>query len=155
MTVMAFALILFPIVMAVIALAFRSDRLRPWLIPVTGAGHLVLTLVTLASPTFQAPVGWLVLDPPGRLILLVVSLMFFLCGLYAVGYLRYRKDWSNRTFTSCLLAFLGVMSLVVWSHHLGLMWVAIEATSLLTAPLIYFNRTPKSIEATWKYLLVC
>jgi hydrogenase-4 component F len=35
------------------------------------------------------------------------------------------------------------------------MWVAIEATSLLTAPLIYFNRTPRSIEATWKYLLVC
>src|SRR5258706_14625685 len=34
------------------------------------------------------------------------------------------------------------------------MWVAIEATTLATAPLIYFNRTPRSIEATWKYLLV-
>ncbi len=155
MTVMAFALILFPILMAGAALVFPGDRHRPWLIPLTGAVHLALTLLTIASPAFQAPVGWLVLDPPGRLILLVVSLMFFLCGFYAVGYLRYRGGWSNRTFTSCLLAFLGVMSLVVWSHHLGLMWVAIEATSLLTAPLIYFNRTPKSIEATWKYLLVC
>jgi len=152
---MAFALILFPIAMAGIALAYPGDRNRPWLIPLTGVVHLVLTLFTLASPALQAPVGWLVLDPPGRLILLVVSLMFCLCGFYAVGYLKYRKDWSNRTFTSCLLAFLGVMSLVVWSHHLGLMWVAIEATSLLTAPLIYFNRTPRSIEATWKYLLVC
>src|SRR5579862_3586031 len=35
------------------------------------------------------------------------------------------------------------------------MWVAIEGTSLVTAPLIYFNRTPRSIEATWKYLLIC
>src|SRR5258706_7774530 len=34
------------------------------------------------------------------------------------------------------------------------MWVAIEATTLATAPLIYFNRTPRSIEATWKYLLI-
>ena len=45
-------------------------------------------------------------------------------------------------------------TLVVCSQHLGLMWVAVEATTLTTAPLIYFNRTPRSIEATWKYLLV-
>src|SRR5579872_4967027 len=155
MIAMAFALILFPILMAGAAMALPSNRVRPWLLPITGVVHLVLTVWTLRNPDLQAPVGWLVLDPPGRLILLVVSLMFFLCGVYAVGYLRYRGDWSNRTFTSCLLAFLGVMTLVIWSHHLGLMWVAIEATSLVTAPLIYFNRTPRSIEATWKYLLVC
>jgi hydrogenase-4 component F len=46
------------------------------------------------------------------------------------------------------------MSLVAWARHLGLMWVAIEATTLSTAPLIYFNRSKRSIEATWKYLLV-
>lgn len=152
---MAFALILVPIAMALVAMAFPSNRRRPWLLPLTGAVHLGLTVWTLLNPGLQAPVGWLVLDPPGRLILLVLSVMFFLCGIYGVGYLRYREAWSNRTFTSCLLAFLGVMTLVVWSHHLGLMWVAIEATSLVTAPLIYFNRTPRSIEATWKYLLVC
>ena len=45
-------------------------------------------------------------------------------------------------------------TLVACSHHLGLMWVAIEATTLATAPLIYFNRTPRSLEATWKYLLI-
>ena len=46
------------------------------------------------------------------------------------------------------------MSLVTWAQHLGLMWVAIEATTLVTAPLIYFNHTQLSIEAMWKYLLV-
>ena len=45
-------------------------------------------------------------------------------------------------------------TLVTCSQHLGLMWVAVEAATLTTAPLIYFNRTPRSIEATWKYLLV-
>jgi hydrogenase-4 component F len=34
------------------------------------------------------------------------------------------------------------------------MWVALEATALSMAPLIYFNRNPRSIEATWKYLLI-
>ena len=61
---------------------------------------------------------------------------------------------SNRVFTASLLAFIGLITLVIWSHHLGLMWVAIEGTTLVTAPLIYFNNSPRSIEATWKYLLV-
>jgi len=35
-----------------------------------------------------------------------------------------------------------------------LMWVAIEATTLAIAPLIYFNHSGRSLEATWKYLLI-
>ncbi len=46
------------------------------------------------------------------------------------------------------------MSLVTLSHHLGLMWVAMETTTLITAPCIYFNHNPRSLEATWKYLLI-
>jgi hydrogenase-4 component F len=34
------------------------------------------------------------------------------------------------------------------------MWVAMEASTLTAAPLLYFNRNPRSLEATWKYLLV-
>ncbi|HEX9306465.1 MAG TPA: proton-conducting transporter membrane subunit, partial [Anaeromyxobacter sp.] len=38
--------------------------------------------------------------------------------------------------------------------HLGLTWVAMEASTLATAPLIYFNHNARSLEATWKYLLI-
>jgi hydrogenase-4 component F len=41
------------------------------------------------------------------------------------------------------------------SRHWGLLWVAVEATTLASAPLIYFHRSPKSLEATWKYLMIC
>ncbi len=41
------------------------------------------------------------------------------------------------------------------SQHFGLLWVAIEATTLASAPLIYFHRHHRSLEATWKYLLIC
>ena len=47
------------------------------------------------------------------------------------------------------------MTLVTLSHHWGLMWVAVEATTLASAPLIYFHRHPRSLEATWKYLVIC
>lgn len=152
---MALAMILFPILIAIVALTVPSDRVRPWLLPVGGLGHLLMTGVVVSNETLSAGgPAWLVLDPPGRIVLLVVSLLFFLCSIYAVGYLRQRQERQNRFFCACLLTFLGAMSLVTWSHHLGLMWVAIEATTLVTAPLIYFNRTQRSIEATWKYLLI-
>jgi hydrogenase-4 component F len=41
------------------------------------------------------------------------------------------------------------------AQHLGVMWVAIELTTLSTAPLIYFNHNARALEAAWKYLLVC
>jgi hydrogenase-4 component F len=151
---MAYALIFFPLLMAAFAAAAPSNRLRPWLLPVTAAAHLALTVFTLLNPARCACATWLVLDPLGKLILLVVSTLFFFVSFSAVGYLRFRKERPNRLFCACLLAFLGIMSLVTWSHHLGLMWVAIEGTTLATAPLIYFNQTQRSIEATWKYLLL-
>src|SRR5205814_4686580 len=47
------------------------------------------------------------------------------------------------------------MTLVTVSQGFGLLWVAIEATTLASAPLIYFHRHHRSLEATWKYLMVC
>ena len=58
-------------------------------------------------------------------------------------------------FTGCLLLFLATMTLVTVSQHFGLLWVAVEATTLASAPLIYFHRHHRSLEATWKYLLIC
>ena len=151
---MALAMIFLPILLAGLAAAIPSNRLRPWLLPVAALGHLGLTFLALLRPPPATDSSWLALDPPGKLILLVVSVLFLFCSIYCVGYLRHRRERSNRVFVACLLVFLGVMSLVTWAQHLGLMWVAIEATTLSTAPLIYFNRSKRSIEATWKYLLV-
>lgn len=151
---MALLLILFPLVVAAIAVMVPSNRLRPWSLPVAATGHLGMTLLVLVRPDLASNSVWLVLDPLGKIILLLVSTLFFFCSFYAVGYLRYRQELSNRVFCACLLVFLGVMSLVTWSHHLGLMWVGIETLTLTTAPLIYFNNTQRSIEATWKYLLI-
>jgi hydrogenase-4 component F len=159
---MALCMILFPLLMAAVALAIpvgRGRPWRPWLFPLTGVVQMTLVGVTLAGAApgwLDAGLGgdWLALDPPGRIVLLQVSVLYLFCSFYAVGYLRYRMESSNRVFCACLLAFLGTMNLVVWSHHLGVMWVAIETTTLITAPLIYFRRTRESIEATWKYLLV-
>ena len=51
--------------------------------------------------------------------------------------------------------FLIAMLVVITADNLGYMWVGMEATTLLSAPLVYYHRSRRSLEATWKYLIIC
>ncbi|MFO0745170.1 MAG: proton-conducting transporter membrane subunit [Myxococcota bacterium] len=151
---MGFAIIAVPLVLAALAFLVRDNAARPLLLPVAAVVHTVLTLVAVANPGSPEPGAWLFLDAPGRLVLVLVSVLFLFASVYAVGYLRFRVDRDNKIFVACVLGFIAMMSLVTYSRHLGLGWVAVEATTLAGAPLIYFNRNPRSLEATWKYLII-
>jgi len=153
MTMLALVILL-PLVLAVVALATPWPRIRPWLVIVGGALHAAVTayaVVTMPPPMLD---GWLALGPLGRVLLGYLSLQFLVCSLYVPGYLALRPERPTRIFCASLLGLLGTMSLVVTAHHLGLMWVAIESATLTSAPLIYFNQNRRSLEATWKYLLI-
>src|SRR3954454_16764307 len=155
---MLYLLILLPLAMAALTFAWPSDRSRPLLLPIGGAAHLALTLTAVFGIDDAAPLatpgGWLLLDPFGKVVLVWLSVLFFLCSLYTPAYLAWRRDRPNRVFCANLLAGQAMMTLVTLSHHLGLMWVAMEATTLISAPSIYFNHNARSLEATWKYLLI-
>ena len=152
---MAIALFLVPLIFALAALIAPVARLRPWLVPLGAAVHLGVVVAALQYHTVVSGFGgWIVLDKLGTVVLPLVSALFFACSLYVPTYLRLRAERSNRVFCGALLAFLSMMVLITLSHHLGLMWVALEATTLASAPLIYFNHNKRSLEATWKYLLV-
>ncbi len=45
--------------------------------------------------------------------------------------------------------------LLLVSNNLGIMWVGMEATTLLTAFLIAVHVSRESLEAMWKYILIC
>jgi hydrogenase-4 component F len=146
--------VVLPLAMAVVVFATPSKRWRPRLLAATATAHFATTVALLAVPAAAGAGAWLRLDPPGRLLLALVSLLFLCCAIYSTGYLRQRVERANRRFCACMLAALGTMSLVAYAQHLGLLWIGIETTTLATAPLIYFNRTARSIEATWKFLLL-
>lgn len=55
----------------------------------------------------------------------------------------------------CALFFVTAMFIVFSCKNLGFLWVCVESTTLLSAPLVYFNRTKSALEATWKYLIIC
>src|SRR5438132_13905921 len=124
-----------PVLLGVLAFYWPRDASRPYWLLVAGAVHLVASASALLAPPAASDGAWLALDPPGRVVLGLVSVLFAVCSVYAVGYLRARADRPSRVFCAALLVFLGMMTFIAWTSHLALMWVAVEATTLASAPL--------------------
>ena len=167
-------LLLLPVCMGMIMLflPLKPKYLRGFLL-LTSAGHIALTtwlvyrLCNGHTPT--AFNDLLKPDPLGALFLGLASVLFLAASVYAIGYLqeehiKIHKDIQDKQiftnapeqrFTACMCFFLAAMTLVTLTPHLGLLWVGIELTTLSSAPLIYFHRHQRSLEATWKYLMIC
>jgi hydrogenase-4 component F len=152
---MMWPFVLLPLLGALIAWLIPDNRRRSFVLPVCGLLHLGMTVYLLIETPPPSPDGWIYLDALGKLTLLSNSVLFTVCAVYAVGYLNYRRKRPNRILCVALLVCLSAMTLVTISQHLGLLWIALEMTTITMAPLIYFNRNARSIEATWKYLLIC
>jgi hydrogenase-4 component F len=147
-------LIAIPLLAAGAAFIWPNERTRPRLLPVAGALHAALSLWLLVNPPALLTGAWFGFDPVARAVLPMVSLLFFICSIYAVAYLKVRAERRNRLFVFALLILLGFLSLALQAQHLGLLWVAAEAATLMTVPLLHFNGTARAFEASWKYLLV-
>ena len=153
---MTLLLIVVPLLGALAAFLAPSDRVRPWVVAFVAALHTALTLVVVGtnrSDVFHS--SWLSLDALGRLALPVMSILFLICAAYSVGYLHVRANRPNRVFCTALLGFLAMTTLVALAQHLTIVWMGMEATTLTTAVLLYFNQNRRSLEATWKYLMIC
>ena len=148
--------VLLPSLLGALAWTMRGTRTQLALL-LTGAGtHALLVLWLLAAPA--EPTALLALDDLGRLFLGITTVIFGLASLYSVSYLTegtHDPQAKPHRFVPALLWFLSAMSLVTLTHHLAVLWVAVEATTLATAPLIAFYRRGPALEATWKYLLLC
>jgi hydrogenase-4 component F len=148
-------LIILPLIGAALSWLIPYDRLRPKILSLFSLAHLGVTIQILSFTPPESAGGWFHLDALGKIVLLSTSVLYLACAIYSVGYLYYRRERSNRVICVGLLVCLSAASMVTITHHLGLMWVALETTTISMAPLIYFNRNARSIEATWKYLLIC
>lgn len=164
------ALVLFPTLAGVVTFFLRSPAAQRRLLRLTVSVHFLLTAACwIFPPPEPAPNAWLGLDAPGMLFLTVTSILTLTVGIYAAAFLRREASGAPReyellrslpnapeaVFSGCFQLFLATMTLVIVSRHFGLLWVAMEATTLVSAPLIYFHRSRRSLEATWKYLILC
>lgn len=156
-------LLLVPTVAGLLCMVFPAKARSRLLLVAAAIIHATLVAAMWLAPPRSTLSGWIALDPLGLLFLSVTSVLFLAGAIYGVGYLEHDEQTTARPasvrkesmFVGGLLLFLATMTLVTVSQNFGLLWVGIEATTLTSAPLIYFHRNHRSLEATWKYLLLC
>jgi len=60
-----------------------------------------------------------------------------------------------RLYYVLMPVFVAAMLVTLLTDHLGVLWIALEVTTLATTPLVALYRKDGAVEAAWKYLLLC
>jgi hydrogenase-4 component F len=82
-------------------------------------------------------------------------------SLFSRSYMRVEVEHGRigtgrlRLYHSMYQLFMATMLLALTTNNMGLLWVAMEAATLSTVLLVTLYRTPASLEAGWKYFILC
>jgi hydrogenase-4 component F len=148
------------------AVALAPGRRSANSIAVAGAGLSFLAILAtisqvLAQGTASVPSDALNVDALSGVLLLLLGVVGLAAVLYSVDYLGGEASPHAlplpqlRRYHTFILLFLFTMFLVAEANDLGLLWIALEGTTLVSAVLVGFYHTRRSIEASWKYLVIC
>lgn len=99
-------------------------------------------------------------DGLSALVLVLCAFVGLLSAAYGVGYLRRNERRGlvtprmRREFYGLIPAYVFAMLFVAASNNLGVMWIAVELTTLASVFLITFHDRDTSLEAAWKFLML-
>ena len=124
---------------------------------VGGVGALGSAVPVLAGSPLRALDGLIVVDALGASVLVLIVAVASIAVAGSPGYLRHEGALRPRDqahYWALMLWFIGGLMAVPLFDNLGLIWVAVEATTIVSALLVGFTRSPAAIEAAWKYLIL-
>ncbi|MBR5555049.1 hydrogenase [bacterium] len=149
-------LLIFPIIACLIMLIFKAKWMNNFFINLYAIGHLVVSVLCAVNLPVASSKYFLV-DSCNIIFLLILSIVFMAVAVYNNGYIKHETTDVKRLrhYSYMILIFVLSMTGAIVSTNLGLSWVFIEATTLASAYLIYFNKTKTAIEAAWKYVYIC
>ncbi len=96
-------------------------------------------------------------DTIGLYFFSVMTIVFASSAFYSLFYFKEHNLTAKQesVYIVEVLSFVTAMTGVILATHLALLWVFIEATTLTSAILIYFEKKKSSLEAAWKYVFIC
>jgi hydrogenase-4 component F len=157
--------VLLPVLCAVLFRLLGWRRETAWLAAACAGGAFAcgvgLAIVVSANGSYTAAAGLLRADPLTAFMIIVIGAIGLLATAASPAFLTAEIDSGRaaaRTATRHSLlvqAFLAAMALAVLAANLGVVWVAIEATTIATAFLVGQSRSRKAVEAAWKYVVIC
>jgi len=164
MTGLLLAAILAPIVASIAVVLGGWRRVTATLIvasAVTVLGCGVALGARVESAARFALGGLLRVDALTVTMLVVIGVVATLATWASIGYIDAEVAHGHtdargaRAYGALTAAFLAAMVLAVCANNIGVIWVAIEATTVISAFLVGHRRTRGAVEATWKYVIIC
>ena len=164
MTTLLLIAILAPVAAAVVALLAGWRRATATLTVASAALVLACGAVLglrVGAGAHVALGGLLRVDALAVTMLIVIGIVGTLAIWASIGYIDTELAHGHtdargaRLYGVLTPAFLAAMVVAVCANNIGVIWVAIEATTVITAFLVGHRRTRSALEATWKYVVIC
>ena len=153
---------LVPTVTALLMLTTRDRRILSAIDVGGSAVLLALTLVLAREVAAGGPraLGVLRVDDLGLVFLLLLVVLTLAVSIYTVGWLKQALAVGNmksellRSYFALVHAFVATMVVTILADNLGVLWIAMEGTTITSAVLIGYHGHRHGLEAAWKYIIV-
>ena len=160
---MIYWLFLAPVVAGLVAVVAPWRPAVAWLGATSSAVVLMLGIAFAVRVERAGPVGTGVVrvDALGAFMVIVIGAVSLLATVRSVSYLTDEVTRGHSTlrhaalYSTLVQGFIAAMLLAVVANNLGVLWVAIEATTVVTTFLVGHHRTRSALEASWKYIIIC
>jgi len=154
-----------PLLAGLLSLAIRKPRVLHG-VNFTSMAAIVAAEASLGRRVLtEGPVtalgDFVYVDSLSAFILFIIAAIGLSCSLYMWSYMDHHLARGTigpkrlSRFFFLFHMFLLAMVAATMANSLGVLWVAIEGTTLATTFLIAFFRTREALEAGWKYLILC
>ena len=100
-------------------------------------------------------------DPFNVFLVALTAFVGFTTAIFSRPYMRIEQEHGRltsgklRLYHSMYQLFNFTMLVALLTNNMGILWVAMEAATLTTVLLVSLYRTPASLEAAWKYFILC
>ncbi|HEX7043920.1 MAG TPA: hydrogenase 4 subunit F [Burkholderiales bacterium] len=127
----------------------------------TFAASLAMALEVFARGPMLTSGGLFYIDAFNVYLVALTAFVGLTTAIFSRPYMRHEvergrlTDRRLRLYHAMYQGFMFAMLLALATDNLGILWVAMEAATLTTVLLVSLYRTPESIEAAWKYFILC
>ncbi len=160
-----FLVLAIPLILAGLSLIIKKDRIFG---VINSLGYLVVLVASfillkdsIISGNILVHNDLLYIDTLSAFFIFVISIVAFATALYSIGYIE--KDLKEGKLSTKKVKIYYVlfnllclaMLFAPAANNLGMLWVTIEMTTLVSAFLVGFYNSKESVEAAWKYIIIC
>ena len=145
-------LILAFVLIGIITIAKRRELIQicALLFFIAQLGFAAWVIINRSQTTLQ----YFTFDVTGITFYVLMSLVGMLTIISSITYLDNESIRQHKIYFTSLIALSLSLTGLYFANNIAVGWIFLEATTIATAGLTYHRRTPRALEATWKYIFV-